>query len=108
VNPDGTDMFVKYGAHSEATASCTPREMDRMPVQRPAGDRPDARRRDPRSVRWCLSMQQTIQSKTRPQFNGPAQGGQRQVTKKDLSDAAVVAIWPGDHALSPVGRTTVC
>jgi len=103
VNPDGTNMFVKTVPTVKATASCTHARWTRMARTKASCDRPDAAVAHHEAVRWFLSMQQTIQSKHARQFKrSPHRAGQRQVTKKALSECGgVFAIWPGDHALSP-------
>jgi hypothetical protein len=75
--PDGTDMFVLYGAHSEGNSFLHPRDMDPQGKYKGCLVRPDAavahpRRRRPR----VRSTRPTTPSRTRRPTPRRRQGGQ--------------------------------
>jgi hypothetical protein len=98
--PDGTDLFVLYGAHSPGNSFLHPRDMD------PAG----AYKGQVASSLMSLSgtqeggalmlvdAQPTTAKRTHPPTASvPAEGGQRQLTQQELAT---------ERGLSPYGRAT--
>lgn len=97
--PDGTDMFVLYGAHSPGNSYLHPRDMDprgRYPGHLVSSLMPLSGTQEGGSL-------QLINAAAYSEYNTPAnntvaaRGGQREVTDRTLSDG---------RGLSPFGRAT--
>lgn len=92
-NPDGTGMFVKYGAHSEGNSFLHPREMDpsgAYPGHLSSDLMPLSRTHEGGALVFVDAANFTEQN-TPKTSTGAAQGGQTQVTAQALNDGTGVS-----------------
>jgi hypothetical protein len=97
--PDGTDLFVFYGAHSQGNSYLHPRDMD--PKGAYAGQvmsslMPLSRTQEGGALHM-IDIQRYTEDNTPIENTFPAQGGQREITAQPLN---------AERGLSPYGRAT--
>jgi hypothetical protein len=99
VNPDGTDLFVLYGAHSDGNSFLHPRDMD--PAGRHAGfltsDLMPLQRTQQGGALMFIDAANYSEQNTPASPSVPASGGQAQATAQQLNI---------DRGLSRYGRVT--
>jgi hypothetical protein len=99
VNPDGTDMFVLYGAHSDGNSFLHPRDMD--PAGKYAGfltsDLMPLQRTQQGGALMFIDAANYSEQNTPANSSVPATGGQQQATAQALSI---------DRGISRYGRIT--
>ena len=97
--PDGTDMFVLFGAHSQGNSYLHPRDMD--PKGAYAGqvlsDLMPLSRSQEGGALHLIDIANYSEDNTPANSTVPAQGGQREITAQALNP---------DRGLSPYGRAT--
>jgi len=99
VNPDGTDMFVLYGAHSDGNSFLHPRDMD--PAGKYAGfltaDVMPLQRTSEGGALMLVDAADYSEQNTPANNTIPAVGGQVQATTQQINI---------DNGISPYGRVT--
>jgi hypothetical protein len=99
IKPDGTDLFVLYGAHSEGNSFLHPRDMDPSGAYKGflASDLMPLSRTHEGGALVLIDAANYSEQNTPANASVPAQGGQKQATAQELNIGG---------GLSPYGRVT--